>query len=438
MTTTAANLQVGDYLDIPGYEAQITNIAAIASSANSTLTVNTSWEKGGLKADDGSSALAAAAVKTVLVERERDEATHTNSSQVCPKADILQAGFDATAKKSFVEINEPLSVSMGCMQHGWYCPGADHQLFLTVNSNWEKDLFVETRTKSFSTLASAANIKHATDRAQYQNCVNAGDNFGLESLYAVEDTGYIVTRVASVELHVGYVGSIVPFVPKSVSWAWSSIDVHTRPISSATVRESIVIEPSVRMVIVAMRQDKHGTHCDREELGKAGAKLVERDFSESFADAVNSNNATQQFNTLVVRCGNQSAPTPVYGDMDVTKCQNSRAFTDMLQAIGKPLALRGGVQSFTDYCGRFSANLVNSEIDKAGGGGDRGPLYFMRLLLPPGSLQNVLTIDATLESAPQAGAKQQLVVACISDQLWNMKYAPPNELPLSTTSRALV
>eukprot|EP01048_Picozoa_sp_COSAG05_P008388 COSAG05_NODE_637_length_8173_cov_89.374907_1_plen_60_part_10 len=37
------------------------------------------------------------------------------------------------------------------------------------------------------------------------------------------------------------------------------------------------------MVIVAMRQDKHGTHCDREELGKAGAKLVERDFSESFA-----------------------------------------------------------------------------------------------------------------------------------------------------------
>ena len=116
----------------------------------------------------------------------------------------------------------------------------------------------------------------------------------------------------------------------------------------------------------------------------------------------------------------------------------TKQVTDMLQAIGKPLALRGGVQSFTDYCGRFSANLVNSEIDKAGGGGDRGPLYFMRLLLPPGSLQNVLTIDATLESAPQAGAKQQLVVACISDQLWNMKYAPPNELPLSTTSRALV
>ena len=45
---------------------------------------------------------------------------------------------------------------MGCMQHGWYCPGADHQLFLTVNSNWEKDLFVETRTKSFSTLAGGA------------------------------------------------------------------------------------------------------------------------------------------------------------------------------------------------------------------------------------------------------------------------------------------
>eukprot|EP01048_Picozoa_sp_COSAG05_P019932 COSAG05_NODE_3257_length_2199_cov_26.501741_2_plen_302_part_01 len=245
LTTTAVNLEVGDYLDIPGYEAQITDIAAITSSANSTLTVNTNWEKGGLKADDGSSALGAAAVKTVLVERERDEATHTNSSQVCPKADILQAGFDATTKKSFVEINEPLSVSMGCMQHGWYCPGADHQLFLTVNSNWEKDLFVETRTKSFSTLANAANIKHATDRAQYQNCVNAGDNFGLEPLYAVDDTGYIVTRVASVELHVGYVGSIVPFVPKSVSWAWSSIDVHTRPISSATVRESIVIEPSV-------------------------------------------------------------------------------------------------------------------------------------------------------------------------------------------------
>ena len=35
-------------------------------------------------------------------------------------------------------------------------------------------------------------------------------------------------------------------------------------------------------------------------------------------------------------------------------------------------------------------------------------------------------------------AEQELVIMTVNDELWNMKYAPPAELPLSTTSRQLL
>ena len=50
------------------------------------------------------------------------------------------------------------------------------------------------------------------------------------------------------------------------------------------------------MIIVGVRQDKHGMHCDREELSKAGAGLVERDVDEThmYTEAIATANATQQ------------------------------------------------------------------------------------------------------------------------------------------------
>ena len=38
----------------------------------------------------------------------------------------------------------------------------------------------------------------------------------------------------------------------------------------------------------------------------------------------------------------------------------------------------------------------------------------------------------------KVGAKQQLVIICVHDELWNMQYAPPAELPISTTKQPIV
>ena len=65
-------------------------------------------------------------------------------------------------------------------------------------------------------------------------------------------------------------------------------------------------------------------------------------------------------------------------------------------------------------------------------------MYMMRILTPPNSLSNVLSIRGNLSHTPLAGAKQQLVIVCVHDELWNMQYAPPAELPISTTKQPIV
>ena len=55
-----------------------------------------------------------------------------------------------------------------------------------------------------------------------------------------------------------------------------------------------------------------------------------------------------------------------------------------------------------------------------------------RLITPPGSRDNTLFIDGTLREY-NAGAQQELVVICIYEELVQMEYAPPQELPISTT-----
>ena len=72
------------------------------------------------------------------------------------------------------------------------------------------------------------------------------------------------------------------------------------------------------------------------------------------------------------------------------------------------------------------------------GKGDKGCVFMMRLLTPPNSLSNVLNIRGTLSGAPLADAQQELVVTIVSDQLWNMEYAPPQEIPVSTVVNSIV
>ena len=64
--------------------------------------------------------------------------------------------------------------------------------------------------------------------------------------------------------------------------------------------------------------------------------------------------------------------------------------------------------------------------------GDMGGLIMARLITPPGSRDNTLFIDGTLRGY-NAGAQQELVVICIYEELVQMEYAPPQELPISTT-----
>tara|TARA_Y100001937_G_C7133090_1_gene338564 strand:- start:1865 stop:3994 length:2130 start_codon:yes stop_codon:yes gene_type:complete len=381
--------------------------------------------------------------------------------------DESRGGFTA-----HTELSEP--VQLQSWRHGWACPGADHQLFLEINNKWNQDLFYEASEVPEEvqhllysddpnrTEQQSAQITNQSSLLGHQfNQVVAGqDEFPAHADLAINDAGFIITRVTSVELHVGYVSPLVPFVPRSVSWAWSSIDVQMVPVQSTRIMESIVIKPSVRLVVLGMRQNKHGIHMDREEMGKAGAKLIELGEGESWgghgANAANgipltpliAPNAlnhdlelnpdylTSEFNTLEVRCGSESKPSPAYTALDIDKGTYARPYADMIQALGKNFGLRGSCIAFNDYIGAHSANNVDTgNLQFAG---DRGPLFFIPLLLPSGSLQNVLTIDATLKTKPGRLSEQELVILTVNDELWNMKYAPPAELPLSTTSRQLL
>lgn len=401
--------------------------------------------------------------------------------QTKPKHEMLSANLvEDTSLGGFTahtEISEP--VMLQSWQHGWACPGADHQLFLQISNKWHEDLFYEAEEinpRAESVLVEGALAADRVDTAiradlhdgcgsQYNFVVDAGSGFKPASQVAVGqlgkasgDAGFICTRVTGVELHVGYVSPIVPFVPRSVSWAWSSIEVNLLQVKSARIMESIVIKPSVRLVVLGMRQNLHGIHVDREEMGKAGAKLVERGTGQNYGsdaatqqefEKICATNATTgaleytadyktvEMKTLEVRCGSESKPSPAYTDLDIDKGHYARPYADFIQAIGKNLGLRGTTIAYNDYIGKHSANRVD-KFRKEFGFGDRGPLFFIPLLLPSGSLQNVLTIDATLSAAPGAKAEQELVVMTVNDELWNMKYAPPAELPLSTSSRPLL
>ena len=55
-----------------------------------------------------------------------------------------------------------------------------------------------------------------------------------------------------------------------------------------------------------------------------------------------------------------------------------------------------------------------------------------RLITPPGSRDNTLFIDGQLRDY-NAASLTELVVICIYEELVTMDFAPPQELPLSTT-----
>jgi hypothetical protein len=115
-----------------------------------------------------------------------------------------------------------------------------------------------------------------------------------------------------------------------------------------------------------------------------------------------------------------------------------------LSVVGKPSAMRGTTWDYIDWCGKKSANGRSYPAAATGRRGaqraevadevfgDQGPGYFVRMILPPNSLSNVLTVRCNLDVAPAATAKQNLTIVAVHDSLWTMQYAAPAELPIET------
>ena len=139
-------------------------------------------------------------------------------------------------------------------------------------------------------------------------------------------------------------------------------------------------------------------------------------------------------------CGTASAPNIPYSNLDARSGKYSRVFNDALSVVGKPNGLRATEWSFDEFCGQTSTN--GAKYDTAANGvaadlaekviGDTGGLIMARLITPPGSRDNTLFIDGQLRGY-NAASLTELVVICIYEELVTMDFAPPQELPLSTT-----
>ena len=114
-------------------------------------------------------------------------------------------------------------------------------------------------------------------------------------------------------------------------------------------------------------------------------------------------------------------------------------FNEALSICGKPNGLRATEWSYDDFCGQTSANgaVYPATADQALGDiratmmGDMAGLVMLRLITPPGSMDNTLFIDGKLRSF-NPGAKQEIVSIAVHEQRVAMTYAAPQELPIST------
>ena len=188
----------------------------------------------------------------------------------------------------------------------------------------------------------------------------------------------------------------------------------------------------------------HDIRADAEELGLAGAGIDELGLTKANG-AGHPDTQPHVLTNLICELGGQLQPSNGgYNNMDVTQLRAGRPYTDALSVVGKPSSMRGVTWDFLDWCGKKSVNGRQFPDGATGtrglgqvavGGeifGDQGPGYFMRMILPPNSLSNVLTVRCTMDANSPASANQQLLVVCVHDTLWTMQYAPPSELPIET------
>ena len=370
------------------------------------------------------------------------------SELVNPKQAILAMAHDNTVPGgSPFEVAEPLWLAS--TQHGHYAAANDFQLFLTINQHWLDDLFhskklttartktlVATTTGSETTTLAPAEALTPVDHPAYEHVVQG---IPTTNDYAAK-TVYV--EIESVELLANFVSAAAgPITPPSQSLKFTEMQVTTRKLTSSVVRESIVVPPSVRTLLVAMRQNVHSILADSEEFSKAGAGIDELGLTLA-SGAGDSTTIPQPFTSLVAQCGGRVVPTQMYSDLDVLHGKMARPYNDALSVVGKPSGLRGVSWDYEHYCGRRSATgqryptgctgTIGSVAASKRVFGDSGPVFMLRLLMPSSSLSNMVEIRGTLAANPAPTAEQHLVVIALHDELLNTTYAPPAELPVKT------
>jgi hypothetical protein len=366
------------------------------------------------------------------------EDTHEFSEKYNCKQELLRQSFTPTAQKSGeIEIFD--NIWLSSFEHGYFVAGADHTLTLNVTQHFE-DMF-NSQTLSFANEDATGEVDSFTQRAYDKIVVGK-----LPAANATEQ-GTIYVEVKDISLHVAMAGT-VPSIPPSVALKFSELMITNRELTQQQNELSLVVPPSTRAIYAFSRQLIHDVRADAEELGLAGAGIDEVGLCKDTNQAGNTATMPATITSLLFELGGQVQPSSGgYTNMDITQFRAGRAFTDALSVVGKPSAMRGTTWDFIDWCGKKSVNgrsFPDGATGRRGTGeqrtqtvggqlfGDQGPGYFVRMILPPNSLSNVLTVRCNLDADPGQDAKQQLTIVAVHDSLWTMQYAPPAELPIET------
>lgn len=339
--------------------------------------------------------------QTVVLDLLKADEQNNKADAINPKQEIVTAGVDGNA--TTFEYMQPMFLAS--WQHGFAVGPSDHQLFLTVSNDWFKDLLHCPQV-------------HGAVRRYDETEVGTSSSKDTPI-----DQGKVRIYVEEVELHVAYVKPTQQFIPPSQSLRFSQYQVDTRVADTRNVNESLVVNPGTRQVLFGMRQEEHGIKFDREEFGLAMAGIDEAGTGQPMAF----------FTDFQVQLGGVVAPTVAFSNMNPGKAHMARPYQEFLNVIGKPLGLRGNTFTYAEYIGSHNSNGPSGP-----GLGDHGPIIALRLLTPESELSNELQIRGALSDDPKPLARQQMVIITIADRLLDLKYAPPQEIPVSTAVNDLL
>ena len=364
------------------------------------------------------------------------------SEQYNPKQEVLRQAFtdkDASESGEFELLD---NIWLSSWQHGYFVAGADHNLTLTIGQNFEQDLLHSINFK-YKTLTEDDGPPVTYTPAIKQDPAYTQVVCGVLPADADCEAGKVYVEIMDVALHCAMAGT-VPSIPPSVALKYSELQISKHALTQQQTEISQVVPPSTRAIYIFSNQLVHDIRADAEELGLAGAGIDELGLTKANG-AGHPDTQPHVLTNLICELGGQLQPSNGgYNNMDVTQLRAGRPYTDALSVVGKPSSMRGVTWDFLDWCGKKSVNGRQFPAGATGtrgigqvavGGeifGDQGPGYFMRMILPPNSLSNVLTVRCTMDANSPASANQQLLVVCVHDTLWTMQYAPPSELPIET------